>query len=221
MFKIGKSWYQLLKPEFEKPYYQKLTAFLEKEYNTKTIYPKPENVFNALNFVPPSNVKVVIIGQDPYHEPYQAHGLSFSVEEGVLLPPSLVNIFKELKSELGIDNKTGNLSGWAKQGVLLLNTVLTVERGKANSHKNLGWENLTTEIIKIINGIDRPVVFLLWGSQAQAFSKYLTNSRHLILKTVHPSPLSAYAGFFGCGHFLRCNQFLKDNGETEIDWKLQ
>ncbi len=221
MFKIKREWYELLKDEFEKPYYKNLSNFLEKEYAEKTIYPKPENVFNALNYCSKDDLKVVIIGQDPYHEPNQAHGLSFSVEQGVQYPPSLQNIFKELKKELDVTVETGNLSQWAKQGVLLLNTVLTVERGKANSHKGKGWENFTTRIISEINKIDRPIVFLLWGNSAQSFIKYLNNPKHLILKSAHPSPLSAYNGFFGNNHFILANEFLRKNNIKEIDWNLR
>lgn len=218
MFTIRKSWWEKLLPEFEKPYYKNLEKFLSNEYATKTIYPKPENVFNSLNLVPLDKVKVVIIGQDPYHEPNQAHGLCFSVENGVQLPPSLKNIFKEIENELGIKNTSGNLTHWAKQGVLLLNAVLTVERGKANSHKKMGWENLTTEIVKLINQQNSPIVFLLWGSQAQGVLPYLNNPNHLILKCAHPSPLSAYNGFFGCGHFAKTNEFLKSHGIEPIDF---
>lgn len=217
MFLIRKSWFEILKPEFEKEYYKRLEQFLDKEYATKTIYPKSENVFNAINYVPLDKVKVVIIGQDPYHEPNQAHGLSFSVEHSDL-PPSLKNIFKEIETETGIKNTNGNLTAWAKQGVLLLNTVLTVERGKANSHKGKGWENLTMEIVKKVNEINSPIVFLLWGAQAQSFSQVLTNPNHLVLKCAHPSPLSAFNGFFGCGHFVKTNEFLVKHGLTTINW---
>ena len=219
MFIISNTWFNLLKDEFEKPYYQKLSSFLESEYKTKTIYPKPENVFNSINKVKFDDVKVVIIGQDPYHEPNQAHGLSFSVENGVELPPSLVNIFKEIKNEYGFQNTNGNLTGWAKQGVLLLNSVLTVERGKANSHKNMGWENITKKIISLLNERKDPIVFLLWGRSASEIGKLVTNPWHLKLESVHPSPLSAYGGFFGCDHFRKANEFLKIIGKTEIDWR--
>ncbi len=217
MFVIRRSWYELLKSEFEKPYYKNLENFLQKEYATKTIYPRSENVFNAINQVPLDKVKVVIIGQDPYHEPNQAHGLSFSVEHSEL-PPSLKNIFKEIETETGIKNTKGNLTAWAKQGVLLLNTVLTVERGKANSHKGMGWENITLEIVKKVNELQTPVVFLLWGSQAQKFAEILNNPNHLVLKCAHPSPLSAYNGFFGCGHFIKTNDFLVKNNQLPINW---
>ena len=218
MFLIRKSWYEKLADEFEKPYYKKLESFLDNEYKTKTIYPKAENVFNSINQVPLEKIRVVIIGQDPYHEPNQAHGLSFSVENGVMLPPSLKNIFKEIEAETGVVNKSGNLIKWAKQGVLLLNTVLTVERGKANSHKGMGWENITTKIIQIINEQNTPIVFLLWGSQAQSFAKYLNNPNHLVLKCAHPSPLSAFNGFFGCNHFVKANEFLTRHNVQPIDW---
>ena len=218
MFCIAKNWYDLLSDEFEKDYYKKLSAFLEKEYSTKTIYPAPEKVFNSINHVKYQDVKVVILGQDPYHEPGQAHGLSFSVENGIELPPSLVNIFKEIESEYGFKNTNGNLSSWAKQGVLLLNSVLTVERGKANSHKGKGWENITKKVISLLNDRKDPIVFLLWGRSAQEIGELVTNPWHLKLKSVHPSPLSAYAGFFGCNHFKLANEFLKNNGKPEIDW---
>ncbi len=218
MFTIAKSWYDLLKDEFEKPYYKNLEKFLENEYNTKTIYPKPELVFNSINHIKLEDVKVVIIGQDPYHEPNQAHGLSFSVENGVQLPPSLVNIFKEIKQEYGFQNTNGNLKNWVKQGVLLLNSVLTVEKGHANSHKGMGWENLTQRIIDLLAQRKDPLVFILWGSSAQKIAGFVDPKHHLVLKSVHPSPLSAYGGFFGCNHFKKANQFLKEHGKTEIDW---
>lgn len=218
MFCISQNWFNLLKDEFEKDYYKKLSLFLENEYRTKTIYPKPENVFNSINHVKFDDVKVVIIGQDPYHEPGQAHGLSFSVENGVELPPSLVNIFKEIQNEYGFKNTNGNLTCWANQGVLLLNSVLTVEKGRANSHKDKGWENITKKIISLLNERKEPIVFLLWGRSAQNIGELVTNPWHLKLKSVHPSPLSAYAGFFGCNHFKLANEFLKNQGKKEIDW---
>lgn len=218
MFLIRKSWYNLLSSEFEKPYYKSLEKFLQNEYSTKTIYPKAENVFNSLNQVPPENVKVVIIGQDPYHQPSQAHGLCFSVENGVDNPPSLKNIFKEIQAETGIKNTSGNLTKWASQGVLLLNTILTVEHGKANSHKGKGWEIFTAKIIQILSQSNLPIVFLLWGNQAQSFAPMLTNPNHLVLKCAHPSPLSCHNGFFGCNHFVLTNQFLTTHGIKPIDW---
>lgn len=218
MIKIKKNWYELLKPEFEKEYFKKLQAFLDEEYATRTIYPTMENIFNALNFVPYNDVKVVIIGQDPYHEPNQAQGLSFSVPENVEIPPSLVNIFKEIHDDLGIDPiNSGDLTRWAKQGVLLLNTTLTVRCHQANSHRGHGWEEFTGEIINLLSKREKPIVFLLWGSNAQAFADKIA-SHHLILKAPHPSPLSSYRGFFGCKHFSKCNDFLIKNNETPINW---
>lgn len=219
MFCISKSWYELLKDEFKKPYYKKLKKFLENEYQTKVIYPKPELVFNSINHIRFEDVKVVIIGQDPYHEPNQAHGLSFSVENGVELPPSLVNIFKEIKAEYGFQNTNGNLKNWVRQGVLLLNSVLTVQKGHANSHRSMGWENLTQKIIDLLNQRNEPLVFILWGASAQKIGANINTQKHLVLKSVHPSPLSAYGGFFGCNHFKKANEFLKLHGKTEIDWR--
>ena len=219
MIKIRKNWYSLLQSEFEKPYFKKLQEFLSNEYSTRQIYPSKEKIFNALNHVPFDKVKVVIIGQDPYHEPGQAQGLSFSVPENVDIPPSLVNIMKEIEDDLGIKcQKSGDLTRWADQGVLLLNTVLTVRRGQANSHKDRGWENITRKIIQLLGQREKPIVFLLWGSHAQSFASEIA-PWHLVLKAPHPSPLSAYRGFFGCKHFSQCNDFLIKNGETPIDWQ--
>ena len=219
MIKIRKNWYNLLQSEFEKPYFKKLQEFLSNEYSTHQIYPSEEKIFNALNHVPFDKVKVVIIGQDPYHEPGQAQGLSFSVPENVDIPPSLVNIMKEIESDLGIKcQKSGDLTRWAEQGVLLLNSVLTVRRGQANSHKDRGWENITRKIIQLVGRREKPIVFLLWGSYAQSFASEIA-PWHLVLKAPHPSPLSAYRGFFGCKHFSKCNDFLIKNGETPIDWQ--
>lgn len=219
MIKIRKSWFDLLKDEFEKPYFKNLQNFLKEEYANREIYPIEENIFNALNHVPLDKIKVVIIGQDPYHEPGQAQGLSFSVPDDVTVPPSLVNIMKEIEDDLNITcYKNGNLERWAKQGVLLLNTVLTVRRGQAYSHKDRGWEILTKKIIEIVGKREKTAVFMLWGSYAQSFSD-LIGSQHLILKAPHPSPLSAYRGFFGCRHFSKCNDFLIKNGQTPIDWR--
>ena len=219
MFSITQNWFNLLKEEFKKPYYKQLSDFLEREYATKTIYPVPEKVFNSINHVKYSDVKVVIIGQDPYHEPNQAHGLSFSVENGVALPPSLVNIFKEIKNEYGYQNTNGNLASWAKQGVLLLNSVLTVEKGKANSHKGKGWEKITQKIVDLLNDREEPLVFILWGGSAQKVGQNINTKKHLVLKSAHPSPLSAFNGFFGNNHFKKTNQFLKSIGKQEIDWR--
>ena len=219
MIKITKNWATLLKDEFEKEYFKNLQQFLETEYSTHTIYPEIENIFNALNVVKYEDVKVVIIGQDPYHEPNQAHGLAFSVQDGVDIPPSLVNIYKEIESDLNIKcQKTGNLLRWAKQGVLLLNTSLTVRRAQANSHRGKGWEIFTNEIIKLLSKRTQPIVFLLWGSNAQAFAPQIAN-HHLVLKAPHPSPLSAYRGFLGCKHFSKTNEFLKSQNQIPIDWQ--
>ncbi|MBP3431288.1 MAG: uracil-DNA glycosylase [Clostridia bacterium] len=219
MIRITKSWANLLKEEFEKPYFKELQEFLEKEYSSREIYPAMENIFTALNAVKYEDVKVVIIGQDPYHEPNQAHGLAFSVQDGVQLPPSLVNIYKEIEDDLQIDcQKSGNLLRWAKQGVLLLNTSLTVRRGQANSHRGKGWEIFTGMIIKLLSARKDPMVFILWGSNAQSFAPEI-QKHHLILKSPHPSPLSAYRGFFGCKHFSKANNFLISQGKTPIDWQ--
>lgn len=218
MIKIKRQWYELLKEEFEKDYFKNLQDFLRNEYTKYQIYPAEDKIFNALNHLPFDKIKVVIIGQDPYHEPNQAQGLSFSVPSDITIPPSLVNIMDEIEKDLNIVcKKDGNLERWANQGVLLLNTVLTVRRGQANSHKDKGWENLTRKIIELVGKREKPVVFLLWGSYAQSFAS-LISPQHLVLKAPHPSPLSAYRGFFGCKHFSKCNQFLVNLGETPIDW---
>ena len=218
MIRITKDWASRLKDEFNKDYFKNLQVFLEEEYARYDVYPKMENIFNALNYCPYDKVKVVIIGQDPYHEPHQAHGLSFSVEEGVSYPPSLVNIFKEIEDDLGkkVQN-SGNLTRWAKQGVMLLNTTLTVRRGQANSHRGKGWEIFTNEVIRQLSARKDPIVFLLWGSNAQSFAPII-EKQHLVLKAPHPSPLSAYRGFFGCKHFSKANDFLVKSGKEPIDW---
>ena len=192
------------------------------EYQTKEVYPAPDDIFNAFAFTPLANVKVVILGQDPYHEPGQAHGLCFSVKPDVETPPSLVNMYKELNSDLGcyIPNN-GYLTKWAKQGVLMLNTVLTVRAHQANSHRGIGWEEFTDAAIKALNEQDRPIVFLLWGKPAMAKTSMLNNPKHFILCAPHPSPLSAYRGFFGCKHFSKTNDFLKEHGVTPIDWQIE
>ncbi len=219
--KIAKSWYELLKTEFDKPYYKDLQAFLNDEYSHYTIYPEPDNVFNALNLVPYNKVSVVIIGQDPYHEPKQAHGLSFSVQKGVDIPPSLQNIFKEIHNDLGYPiPKSGDLTQWAKQGVLLLNSVLTVRKGVANSHKGKGWEQFTSAIIEKLNARTDPIIFMLWGNNAKAIGTNIDTKKHFILTAPHPSPLSAYNGFFGCKHFSKCNEFLRYLKKPEIDWHI-
>ena len=218
MIRITKDWANRLKDEFNKDYFKKLQAFLGEECARYDVYPKMENIFNALNYCPYDKVKVVIIGQDPYHEPHQAHGLSFSVEEGVTYPPSLVNIFKEIEDDLGVKvQNSGNLIRWAKQGVMLLNTTLTVRRGQANSHRGEGWEIFTNEVIRQLSARKDPIVFLLWGSNAQSFAPII-EKQHLVLKAPHPSPLSAYRGFFGCKHFSKANNFLIKCGKEPIDW---
>ncbi len=218
MIKITKNWANILKNEFEKPYFKKIQEYLENEYQKYDVYPSMDNIFNALNLVKFEDVKVVILGQDPYHEPGQAHGLSFSVLDGVALPPSLVNIYKEIESDLGIKcEKSGNLTRWAKQGVLLLNTTLTVRKGQANSHSEIGWKIFTHEIIKALSKREKPIVFMLWGSHAQSFAPEIER-QHLVLKAPHPSPLSSYRGFFGCKHFSKANNFLIENHITPIDW---
>lgn len=222
MFIIKKNWFEKLSNEFNSKEYQDLEKWLNHEYQTKTIYPKPENVFNALNLVKYDDVKVVIIGQDPYHNPNQAHGLSFSVEKDVAIPPSLINIYKELKDDVGcyIPNN-GNLTKWAKQGVLLLNSVLTVEQNKPNSHKNKGWELITSKVVDLLNQRNDPVIFLLWGSNAKAIGKNIDTKKHYVLTAVHPSPMSAnQGGWFGCRHFSKTNEILKKLGKEPIDWQI-
>ena len=222
MVNFENEWDELLKDEFQKEYYQDLRKFLIKEYKTQTIYPDMYDIYNAMKYTSYQDVKVVILGQDPYHEPNQAHGLSFSVKKGVEPPPSLKNIFKEINDELGIDNsgKHGELTNWAKSGVLLLNTVLTVRRGMANSHKDKGWEHFTDRVISLLNEREKPVVFLLWGNNAKAKRKLITGRQHLVLASAHPSPLSAYHGFFGCGHFAETNKFLEANGMEPVNWSI-
>lgn len=204
----------------EKPYFQQLKAFVQSERMTKTIYPKKEDLFRAFDLTPFDQIKVVILGQDPYHGEGQAHGLCFSVNKGVALPPSLFNMYKEIESSLGVKMPNhGDLSNWAKQGVLLLNTVLTVEANRPLSHQNRGWETFTLEIIKAINQLDQPICFMLFGAHARSFKPYLTHPKHLILETSHPSPLSNYRGFSGSQVFLKCNQFLQNQGVQTIQWQ--
>ncbi len=219
---IQNDWLEPLKPEFKKPYYEKLYAKVKEEYSTNLIFPPADDIFNAFDFTPLSEVKVVILGQDPYHGDGQAHGLCFSVKPDVDVPPSLVNIYKELQSDLGcyVPNH-GYLEKWAKQGVLLLNTVLTVRAHQANSHRGIGWEEFTDAAIRILNEQDRPIVFLLWGKPAQSKKSMLHNPKHLILTAPHPSPLSAHRGFFGCKHFSQTNEFLKEQGLSPIDWQIE
>lgn len=219
MLKINRDWYEQLSSEFEKPYFKELQNFLANEYSSKIIYPKFENIFNALNLTKYNDVKVVIFGQDPYHQPNQAHGLAFSVQERIQIPPSLRNIFKEIESEFNIKCfMSGDLSRWAKQGVLLLNTVLTVEDSKPNSHKGVGWEEFTKAIVELLNKRKEKIIFVLWGANARVFEP-LISQNHIVLKSAHPSPLSAYNGFFGNNHFIRINEILKENQKEIIDWR--
>ncbi|WP_124728336.1 uracil-DNA glycosylase [Staphylospora marina] len=218
---LKNDWADLLNAEFEKPYYLKLRQFLIEEYSTRTIYPDKYDIFNALHYTSYADTKVVILGQDPYHGPGQAHGLSFSVKPGVRIPPSLVNIYKELHADLGctIPNH-GHLTKWAEQGVLLLNNVLTVRAGQANSHRGKGWEQFTAEVIRTLNEREEPVVFILWGRNAQEKKKLITRDHHLIIESAHPSPLSASNGFFGSRPFSRTNEFLEKHGIRPIDWQI-
>ena len=221
MVNIGNEWDELLKGEFEKEYYLKLREFLKREYFTYQIYPNMYDIFNALKYTSYSDVKAVIIGQDPYHGPGQAHGLCFSVQKGVAIPPSLQNMYKELYSDLGITPANhGYLKKWADNGVLMMNAVLTVRGGQANSHRNMGWEIFTDKVIELLNNREQPIVFILWGNNAKQKMKLITNPKHLILQAEHPSPLSAFNGFFGCKHFSKTNDFLISQGMTPIDWKI-
>ncbi|MDE5576997.1 MAG: uracil-DNA glycosylase [Oscillospiraceae bacterium] len=221
MVNIGNEWDELLKDEFTKEYYLKLREFLKAEYSTRRIYPNMYDIFNSLKFTSYSDVKAVIIGQDPYHGAGQAHGLCFSVQKGTAIPPSLQNIYKEIYSDLGIPPANhGYLKKWADSGVLLMNTVLTVREGQANSHRGMGWEIFTDRVIELLNQRDKPIVFLLWGGNAKQKMRLITNPNHLILQSAHPSPLSAYNGFFGCRHFSKANEFLTANGMTPIDWRV-
>lgn len=222
MSAISNDWLEPLSPEFKKEYYKKLYSTIKEEYETKVIFPPSGEIFSAFELTPLKDVKVVIIGQDPYHNVGQAHGLCFSVKPEVEIPPSLVNIYKELHEDLGcyIPNN-GYLIKWAKQGVLMLNTVLTVRAHQANSHRGIGWEEFTNAAIRILNEQDRPMVFILWGSPAQTKKKMLNNSKHLILEAPHPSPLSAYRGFFGSKPFSKTNEFLVQNGLETIDWQIE
>ncbi len=222
MVQFNNSWDILLKDEFKKPYYLNLRKFLVQEYKTQTIYPNMNNIFNALKYTDYKDVKVVILGQDPYHQPNQAHGLCFSVLKGVNPPPSLQNMYKEIHAEYGYPIPDhGELTYWAEQGVLMMNTVLTVRESQPNSHKGMGWEIFTDNVISLLNLRPEPMVFLLWGANARAKKKIITNPNHLVLESAHPSPLSAYNGFFGNGHFKKANEFLKSKGMTEIDWQIK
>jgi len=218
---INNHWDQVLIDEFDKPYYQALEKFIDVEYKTKNIFPKRKDIFNALKYTDLNDVKVLLVGQDPYHGENQAHGLSFSVNIKQAIPKSLANIFKELKEDVDFEIPNhGYLKKWADQGVLLLNTVLTVEAHEPNSHKNRGWEEFTDRVIQKVNEQDRPIVIFLWGKPAQRKRIFLTNSKHLIIETSHPSPLSAYRGFLGSKCFSKCNSFLEKNGVHGIDWQI-
>ena len=222
MVHIGNDWDEILAEEFEKEYFLNLRDFLKKEYEEQTIYPPKEDIFNALRYSSYENTKVVFFGQDPYHEPNQAHGLCFSVNKGVQIPPSLVNIYKEIENDLGITPPDhGYLEKWAKQGVLLLNNVLTVRRGQANSHRGKGWEEFTDSVARHLNERKTPMVFILWGSNARSKETLITNKNHMIIAGPHPSPLSAYRGFFGGGYFSKANRFLEITGQKPIDWDLK
>ena len=218
---IGNDWDSILNEEFEKEYFKEIMEFIDEEYSSKTVYPPKDEIFNAFKFTPASKVKVVIIGQDPYHEEGQAHRLAFSNPEGRPIPRSLKNIFKEIEEEYGYPiPDSGCLEKWAKQGVFLLNTVLTVREGEANSHSDCGWQTFTDNVIKALNEQPQPIVFLLWGKQAEKKMELLENPNHLVLVTSHPSPFSARRGFFGCNHFRLANEYLRKNDIEEIDWKL-
>ncbi len=218
---IGNSWDEILKDEYQKDYFKNIAMFINKEYREKTIFPPKSNILRAFKLTDYDNVKVVILGQDPYHGINEANGLAFSVSKGVRLPPSLQNIYKELYNDLGITVSTnGDLEKWAREGVLLLNSVFTVEKDKPASHKNIGWEQFSDEVIKKVNEKNTPVVFILWGSFAKSKAKYITNPIHLVITSPHPSPFSAYSGFFGSKPFSRTNEFLRKNNMKEIDWKI-
>ena len=219
MIKLGNDWDNILADEWLKPYYRQLHDFLKSEYSKTRIYPDMYDIFNALKYTSFENTRAVIIGQDPYHGPGQAHGLCFSVKKGVPLPPSLINIYKEITDDLGVAMpQHGDLTGWARQGVLLLNTVLTVRAGQPNSHKDKGWEIFTDRVISELDRKETPVVFLLWGANAEKKARVITNPIHKKLITVHPSPLSAYRGFFGCRHFSKANKILSESGQEPIKW---
>ncbi|WP_216830116.1 uracil-DNA glycosylase [Alkalihalobacterium elongatum] len=221
MWNVSNDWDRILKSEFTKEYFQKLQQTLQDEYQTGTAYPSEHEVFNAFNYTPFSEVKVVILGQDPYHGPNQAHGLSFSVNTGEKLPPSLKNIYKELHSDIGCDvSNNGCLIKWAKQGVLLLNTVLTVRKSEPNSHKGIGWERFTDSVIEKLNERDKPIIFIFWGRHAQAKETLIDGQHHYVIKSPHPSPFSANRGFFGSKPFSKVNEILKELGERSIDWQI-
>lgn len=222
MSKINNDWKEILEEEFKKEYFLKLKEILEEEYKNYTVYPPKKDILNAFLLTPYSEVKVVLLGQDPYHQRGQAHGLAFSVNYGIKTPPSLVNMYKELHDDLGLYiPNNGFLEKWAKQGVLLLNTILTVRDSQANSHSGLGWQTFTDNVIKSLNEREKPIIFILWGNNAKSKEKFIDTNKHYILKGVHPSPLSANRGFFGCKHFSEANRILKNLGEKEIDWQIE
>lgn len=219
MTNIGNDWDSVLQNEFDKPYFKRLEQFLDDERSRYEIYPPKDDVFNALRYSSYQDTKVVILGQDPYHEPGQAHGMCFSVNKGVKIPPSLVNIYKEIEDDLGIKPPShGYLAGWARQGVLLLNTVLTVRRGQANSHKGKGWEIFTDRIVEILNERHKPLVFILWGANAKSETELITNKDHMVITGAHPSPLSAWKGFFGGGYFSKTNRYMEITGQDPVNW---
>ena len=221
MVNIGNDWDEVFKGEFEKEYYQNLRKFLINEYRTKRIYPKADEIFTAFKLTGYKNCKIVLLGQDPYHGVNQAHGLAFSVKEGIKLPPSLQNMYKEISEEYGYEmSKNGYLVPWAKQGVLLLNTALTVIADNANSHSKIGWEIFTDNVIEYLNEREEPLIFILWGNNARSKKRLINTGKHYILEAAHPSPLSASRGFFGCGHFKKANEILKELGKEEIDWRM-
>ena len=222
MVNFGNEWDEILKDEFVKDYYLQLRKTLIQEYRTQKIFPGMYDIYNAMKLTSYSDVRCVILGQDPYHGEGQAHGLSFSVRKGIAPPPSLVNIFKEIRDDVGINNlgKHGELTKWAQEGVLLLNSVLTVRANQARSHHGIGWEQFTTDVIKVLNERQKPMVFMLWGGDAKQKAQFITNPNHLILRAAHPSPLSAYNGFFGCRHFSQANKFLSERGLGMIDWSI-
>lgn len=222
MLKIENDWKEILEEEIQKDYFIELKKKLTEEYENFSVYPPKKEIFSAFSLTPYSEVKVVILGQDPYHQKGQAHGLAFSVNKGIRIPPSLLNMYKELKTDLGFEiPNNGFLIKWAKQGVLLLNTSLTVRDSQANSHSKFGWQIFTDNIIKKLNEREKPIIFILWGNNAKSKEKFIDTSKHYVLKGVHPSPLSASRGFFGCKHFSKANQILKDNSLEEIDWKIE
>lgn len=222
MAMLQNDWLEAIGGEFKKPYYAELYKFVKEEYSNEIVYPPSDDIFNAMHLTPLSEVKVLILGQDPYHNQGQAHGLCFSVQPDVTIPPSLKNIYKELQSDLGCEiPNNGYLVKWAEQGILMLNTVLTVRAHKPLSHQGKGWEQFTDAIIEAVNAQDRPIVYMLWGKPAQRKASMLNNPKHLVLKAAHPSPLSAAHGFFGCKHFSQANQFLEDNGIQPIDWQIE